>query len=78
MEVKTTARLLVAVVWAGAAFGQAPAAKAPAWVQPKTAWGDPDLQGLWPATDMINVPLQRNTSFGTRTVLTEEETAGAA
>ena len=20
----------------------------PGWVQPKTPWGDPDLQGIWP------------------------------
>src|SRR5579863_9804646 len=54
----------------------APATKAAAskpWTQPKTAWGDPDLQGLWPATDMINVPMQRPANFGTRAVLTKEE-----
>jgi hypothetical protein len=64
--------------------GQAPspATKAPAiastakaWTQPKTSWGDPDIQGLWPATDMIGVPLQRLPNFGTRAVLTEEEYA---
>ena len=46
-----------------------------AWTQPKTPWGDPDLQGLWPATDMINVPMQRPANFGTRAVLTDEEYA---
>ncbi len=58
---------------------QNPAAKASAppkpWTQPKTSWGDPDLQGLWPATDMINVPMQRPANFGTRAVLTPEEYA---
>jgi hypothetical protein len=75
------------VVWLAPLSAQAPATKAPAkgsagpkaaakaWVQPKTSWGDPDLQGLWPATDMINVPMQRPASFGTRAVLTEEEYA---
>src|SRR5580700_3156211 len=57
----------------------APAAKegaaAKPWTPPKTAWGDPDLQGLWPATDMINVPMQRPANFGTRAVLTQEEYA---
>jgi hypothetical protein len=45
------------------------------WTQPKTPWGDPDLQGLWPATDMINVPMQRPADYGTRSVLTKEEYA---
>jgi hypothetical protein len=40
---------------------------------PRTPWGDPDLQGLWPSTDMVGVPLQRPPQFGTRNVLTEEE-----
>src|ERR1700683_1279946 len=53
----------------------APKAMTKAWVQPTTSWGDPDLQGLWPATDMINVPMQRPASFGTRAVLTDEEYA---
>jgi hypothetical protein len=52
-----------------------PGATAKAWTQPKTPWGDPDLQGLWPATDMINVPMQRPANFGTRAVLTKEEYA---
>ena len=42
---------------------------------PKTPWGDPDLQGIWPSTEMIGVPLQRPANFGTRNVLTEEEFA---
>jgi len=61
------------------AWGQSNAPKAAAkaaakpYVPPKTAWGDPDLQGLWPATDMINVPIGRPANFGTRNVLTDEE-----
>src|SRR5579863_5753769 len=46
-----------------------------AWVQPKTPWGDPDIQGMWPATDLINVPMQRAANMGTRNVLTDEEYA---
>jgi hypothetical protein len=69
----------MAVVWLPPVSGQspAPAAKTPAktWTLPKTLWGDPDLQGLWPATDMINVPMQRPANFGTRAVLTPEEYA---
>ena len=48
------------------------------FVQPKTPWGDPDLQGFWPGVDMVGVPLQRPTRFGTRNVLTEEEFAKRA
>jgi hypothetical protein len=40
---------------------------------PKTPWGDPDLQGLWPGS--LNIPLQRPASFGERNVLTDEELA---
>jgi hypothetical protein len=45
------------------------------WVHPKTPWGDPDLQGMWPSGDMTGVPLQRPEAFGTRTTLTDEEFA---
>src|SRR4051812_9412769 len=30
---------------------------------PRTPWGDPDLQGIWPGTDFVGVPLQRPASF---------------
>jgi hypothetical protein len=29
------------------------------WVQPKTPWGDPDLQGMWPISFVGTVPLER-------------------
>jgi hypothetical protein len=41
------------------------------WTAPKTPWGDPDLQGQWPA--IANIPMQRPSSFGTRAFLTDEE-----
>src|SRR5262245_50276473 len=46
-----------------------------AWTTPKTPWGDPDLQGVWPGTDMIGTPLERDRSLGTRALLTDEEFA---
>jgi hypothetical protein len=49
----------------------APAAKS--YTPPKTPWGDPDLQGLWPGS--INIPMQRPASFGERNVLTDKELA---
>src|SRR5579863_3824377 len=67
---------VMAFTWSASPIvAQAPAAKAvkSTYVVPKTPWGDPDLQGLWPATDMINVPMQRPAAMGTRTELTDEE-----
>src|SRR5712691_2805574 len=53
-----------------------PAAKAApksgkTYTAPKTPWGDPDLQGQWPAT--ANIPMQRPANLGERATLTEEE-----
>jgi hypothetical protein len=45
------------------------------YVTPRTAWGDPDLQGVWPSSEMIGVPLQRDPKLGTRAFLTDEEFA---
>ena len=47
------------------AFGQGPGEKnmfieTPAgWKTPRTAWGDPDLQGTWPISYVGSVPLER-------------------
>ncbi len=46
-----------------------------AWTPPKTAWGDPDLEGMWPNTDLLGVPLQRDPKLGTRALLTDAEYA---
>jgi hypothetical protein len=49
-----------------------PAAKASKpYTAPKTPWGDPDLQGQWPAT--ANIPMQRPQNLGERATLTPEE-----
>ena len=42
---------------------------------PRTSWGDPDLEGKWPGTNMASVPLQRPESFGTRNALSDAEFA---
>src|SRR5262245_52013826 len=42
----------------------------PNYTVPKTPWGDPDLQGKWPSTDMVGTPMQRDAKLGTRNVLT--------
>src|SRR5271170_6283155 len=39
----------------------------PTWAQPKTPWGDPDLQGIWPISYVGTVSLQRcGPAFGAR------------
>ena len=45
------------------------------WSPPRTAWGDPDLQGVWTSDDMRGVPLQRQDEYGDRLYLTDEEYA---
>jgi hypothetical protein len=36
------------------------------WVLPRTAWGDPDLQGTWPISYVGSVPLERCAGGGRR------------
>jgi len=57
-------------------FGQE--AKPSNYKPPRLPWGDPDLQGIWPGTDLINVPLQRPENLGNRLYLTDEEYAQRA
>jgi hypothetical protein len=40
---------------------------------PVTAWGDPDLQGMWPIMNLFATPLQRNPQYGDRRLLTDDE-----
>ena len=47
--------------------------KGEAYSPSRTPWGDPDLQGIWPSTDMVGVPFERPDQFGTRLFLTEAE-----
>jgi hypothetical protein len=43
------------------------------YTPPRTPWGDPDLQGIWPGNN--GVPLQRAANLGARTTLNDEEFA---
>ncbi len=65
------------VLAARPAVAQAPQAHSAAktWVQPKTPWGDPDLQGTWTDDDCIGTPMNRPTNFGNRLYYTEQELA---
>jgi len=83
------AGLLVVAVAAQSPSGQKPSEAnlfiqtPPGWVQPKVAWGDPDLQGTWPISYVGSVPLQRCAGGGpgraatpcdkSKAFLTEEE-----
>ena len=42
---------------------------------PRTPWGDPDLQGIWPIGQLNTVPFERPASFGTRATLNDQELA---
>jgi len=65
---------LAALVGAVSVGAQAPSEPpGAAYNPPRTPWGDPDLQGIWPGTDMVGVPFERPDQFGTRLFLTEEE-----
>jgi len=40
---------------------------------PVTAWGEPDLQGIWPIMHLFATRLQRDPKYGERRELTDEE-----
>ena len=40
---------------------------------PRTAWGDPDLSGVWSSAAELSVPFERNPAFGDRQWLTDAE-----
>lgn len=72
---RMTRRLLVLVLVVVLATAVAAQSK---YVVPKTAWGDPDLQGTWPGTAMMGVPLERPANLGDKAVFTDEEFAARA
>jgi hypothetical protein len=67
---------------AAQAMGSAEAGAAkridPHWKAPRTAWGHPDLEGIWTTDDMRGVPLSRPQQFGNRMYLSDEEFAARA
>ncbi len=73
MRIRTGHLVGILVIAAGAACAQTNGAAKPNWTPPKTAWGHPDLQGIWTSDDLHDVPLERPAQYGTRQFLTEDE-----
>jgi hypothetical protein len=73
---------LSAILWLAA--GPAAAQQRPCsagdcknWTPPKTPWGEPDLQGMWPLNHLIATPFQRPEKYSERRLMTDEEYAAA-
>jgi len=71
------APMRLAPIWIPALLlpGLCLAAAQGAWKISKTPWGDPDLQGTWPISHLMAVPLQRPPQYGNRLDFTPEELA---
>ena len=67
--------VLITVMGLGSVLlvGQTPGAATAGSSTPPTAWGDPDLQGMWDTRTYT--PLERPAEFGEREFMTEEEAA---
>ena len=70
------AAMVVSVLVSSAAWGQSSPEDtddSPDWTPPRTAWGAPDLQGVWDYRTMT--PLQRPREFANQAVFTDEQAA---
>ena len=45
------------------------------YAAPRTAWGDPDLQGMWSYNDDVNTPFERPSELGGKAEFGDEELA---
>ncbi len=64
---------LIAVLLLVPAPAVAQATSSEAWMAPTTAWGDPDIQGIW--NNVTATRLERPANLGEKAVLTDEEAA---
>ena len=69
------AALTLAITWDGTTVAAQQRAAAPASKAPRTAWGAPDLQGIWNTNTAV--PFERAREYGTRAMMTEAEHAKA-
>ena len=67
------ALIAVAALWALPAASQTQPSSSSDWTVPRTADGQPDLQGLW--TNNSATPIERPEQFADKAVLTDEEVA---
>src|SRR5579871_6715149 len=65
------------MLWPAAAQQPQPPAANKNYKPPKTPWGEPDLQGMWPLNHLIATPFQRQPKYGNRREMTDEEYAAA-
>ena len=78
MSSRVLAAMLTPVVLllvTASAIGQAPSSQARGakWDQPRTPWGDPDIQGIW--NNVTGTPLERPAQLKDKALLTKEEAA---
>ena len=71
--VSGAAVLVVSVLASAVVSSQGQSSSGTPYSPPRTPWGDPDLQGIWPGTDSVGVPFERPERFGTRLFLTDAE-----
>src|SRR3990170_630290 len=71
LAVVTTVIVLLAPVPLASQAPTGTPAAARTWTAPRTAWGDPDLQGVW--NNATSTPLERPDEFAGKAVLDEEE-----
>ena len=71
MSYRFLAMVILALLAEGPVAAQQAKAPAKKWTQPHTAWGDPDLQGVY--TFATETPIQRPTALGNKDSYTEEE-----
>ena len=71
------AGLVATIIIAAAALAnaQAPDSTAKSYAQPKTPWGEPDLQGIWGGRHQTTTPFERPKEYAGREFLTDEEIA---